>query len=800
MRISIDWLRDFLPLDDLAPQDLADRLTLIGLEVEELETYESVKGGLDGVVVGRVLDVQPHPDADRLRVTRVDVGQAEPLQIVCGASNVAAGQTVAVGLVGTTLYPSSGEPITLKKAKIRGVESFGMICAEDELGIGDSHEGILVLETDAPAGTPLAQTLPVYRDKVVGIGLTPNRTDAMSHYGVARDLAAALEKNAALVEVNAGNLGRFEQSIRVQVESQLRCPRYSALMVRGVKVGPSPFWLQQRLLAVGQRPINNIVDLTNYILFEVGQPLHAFDASKIGGQTIRVRTLEADTDFAALDERTYRVGADDLLICDESVPLCLAGVMGGTSSGVTEETTDLFIESAYFAPTGVRRTSRRLGIHSETAYRFARGTDPMMTVYALQRFADLVVQVAGGECSNITDVSFDEFMPYEIDFSYSYAQRMIGEALPIEEMNVILNRLSIVRQETADSDRVKLFVPRYRVDVRRPQDVVEEILRIYGYNRIDPAPRLNATPTATTDDGIYGLDERVADYLAANGMFEIRTNSLIARRHQTERAVGMLNPLSEENAVLRETMLLTGLDVMAHNLNRQQHDLRMFDMGKVYFKKGGKEAAEYGECQRLALYITGRRQPDWWGTKAEAVDYFDLKGAVMGVVRLFGLSIDESDRTGDEELAWGQTYRVGKREIGRGGLVHPRFLKEQGIKQEVYFAELDWEALREMAARVEVRFEELPRFPAVRRDVSMIVGGATTFDQLAEAIRACDRKLIRAVDLFDVYQPKGESRSSYALSIVLLDESQTLTDERINKTMEKVFAALRKNPDVELRV
>ncbi len=800
MRISIQWLRSLLPLDDLTDTDLADRLTLLGLEVEGIELYESVRGGLAGVVVGHVLEVQPHPDADRLRVTRVEVGGEAPLQIVCGAPNVAQGQRVPVGLVGTTLYPTTGEPLTLRKAKIRGVESFGMICAEDELGLGSNHGGILVLDTDAAPGTPLDQVLPVYRDTILTIGLTPNRTDAMSHFGVARDLAAALDRELNLPDTSTAPLGAFPADIRFRVEATDRCPRYAGLQVQGLRVGPSPFWLQQRLLAVGQRPINNIVDLTNYILFEIGQPLHAFDASKIDGKELIINTLTAETDFAALDERSYRVGPDDLLIGDRTAPLCLAGIMGGTSSGVSEATTEIFVESAYFAPAGIRRTARRLGIHSETAYRFSRGTDPQLVVYALQRFAQLVGEIAGGRCSEIVDQRFSDFAPFEVEFSFARAWRLIGQELPRTEVEAILDRLSIVRQPTDDPDCLRLFVPRYRADVQRFQDVVEEILRVYGYNRIDPSPRLNAVPQATTDDSCYVYDERVADYLAANGFFEIRTNSLIAARYRSDRSVNMLNPLSEEHAVLRETMLLTGLEVIAHNLNRQQPDLRLFDMGKIYFSFIKDGQTHYAETQRLALYLTGRRQPAWWGGAVEAVDFFDLKGAVMGVAQLLGLELGESERGDDSELAWGQTYRLNKREVGRAGLVAPRWLKEAGIKQEVYFAELDWEALRAAAQQQRIQFVELPRFPAVRRDISLLLGGGTTFAQLAEAIRTCSPKLIRAVDLFDVYQPKGESRTSYALSVVLQDSEQTLTDERIQQVMDKIFAALRQNPDVELRV
>jgi phenylalanyl-tRNA synthetase beta chain len=421
-------------------------------------------------------------------------------------------------------------------------------------------------------------------------------------------------------------------------------------------------------------------------------------------------------------------------------------------------------------------------------------------VYALQRFAQLVGEVAGGTCSEVVDHSFSDFAPFEVEFSFARAWRLIGQELPRDEVEAILDRLSIVRQATDDPDRLRLFVPRYRADVRRFEDVVEDILRVYGYNRIDPSPRLNAAPEATTDDSRYAYDERTADYLAANGFFEIRTNSLVAARYRSERSVNMLNPLSEENAVLRETMLLTGLEVIAHNLNRQQPDLRLFDMGKVYFSFQKEEQINYAETQRLAIYMTGRRQPDWWGGATEPVDFFDLKGAVKGVARLLGLEISESDRLDDPELAWGQTYRLAKREVGRAGLVAPRWLKEAGIKQDVYFAELDWEALRAAAQQRRIQFAELPRFPAVRRDVSLLVGGTTTFAQLAEAIHRCSPKLIRAVDLFDVYQPKGETRTSYALSIVLQDTEQTLTDERIQQVMDKVFAALRQNPDVELRV
>lgn len=797
MKISLNWLRDHLPLPE-SPQAIADRLTAVGLEVEDVSAYESVPGSLAGLVVGKVLSCVPHPGADRLKVCQVDVGGAEPSQIVCGAPNVAEGQLVPVATPGAKLYPTEGEPFEIKRSKIRGEVSLGMICAEDEIGLGKSHEGILVLETDAAPGAPLDEVMDVYTDTIFEIGLTPNRTDAMSHYGVARDLAAATARKVSLPALAEHAAAAAPCPVEISLEAPERCPRYSGMAIRGVKVGESPDWLKRRLLAVGQRPINNIVDATNYVMLEIGQPLHAFDLSTIGGGKIVVRESGKQQKFVTLDEQERQLEAEDLLICDAERPLVVAGVMGGLNSGVTDATTDIFLESAYFAPTGIRRTSSRLGLFSETAYRFSRGCDPNITVYALERAADLVTELAGGTRTEINDEAAERFPHFEVKFSYAKANELFGMTIPREEINEILERLDIVvLSKNPDADDVKLHVPRYRTDVRRMQDVAEEVLRIYGYDRVPAAPAFRFAPANENKDAAYEWQEEILNRLSAAGCREIRTNSLLASSYATETSVNMLNPLSEENAVLRETMLPSGLDVVAWNLNRQQENLKLYELGKVFRKT---EDGGYEERKKLAFYLTGAASAERWRDKSKPVDLFDLK-AILGRLQVWtGQTFAEGPLPEDEkELAYGETLSLGKKPLGKFGAVRPQTLKQFGIRQLVFYAELDWELLLAAQNFAPPKYAPLPRFPEVRRDLSMLIDASVSYREIEQIIRKSNPKLVKSVSLFDVYQPEGESRRSYALAVILQDEQKTLAEKPIAKAMDKIIAALEKDGRVEVR-
>lgn len=793
MNISLRWLRALADFSAVTDDQIIEQLTLLGLEVEAVEPYETVKGNLQGVVVGLVETVVQHPDADRLRVCSVRIAPDGDLQqIVCGAPNVAQGQKVPVATIGTTLYPAEGEPLVIKKSKIRGVESFGMICAEDELGIGKSHEGILVLPAESPIGAPMSEILKLYSDQIIVIGLTPNRTDAMSHYGVARDLAAYFGIPINFPDAKAEHA--FPCSISVEVKDTERCPRYSGMEIRGIKVGESPEWLKNQLLAIGQRPINNIVDVTNYVMFEIGQPLHAFDAKTIAQQKIIVQTVGVGTTFITLDEKKHSLQTHDLMICDAERPLCMAGVMGGLNSGVTDATTDIFLESAYFAPSAIRKTSTQKGIFSETAYRFARGTDPNITTYALLRAAQLIIEIAGGTCSQITDQAFADFSPVEIAFSFSKANQLMGTNLPQDQIISILNRLDI-SVKNLEGDTAVVAVPRYRTDVTRFQDVVEEVIRQYGLNNIVIPSQIKISPNFSDSDEAHRFQERVLNQLSASGFYEIRTNSLGPMSRQTDTAVVMLNPLSEETAVMRESMLPSGLEVITHNLNRQQSNIRLYELGKVYHKQGEK----FIEDIRLALYVSGKSHPDHWQTKINDTDYFDLKGKIENLFDRLGLAVSFQLLQEDEELSYGQELLLHKKNIGKIGKVKNSITKAFDVKAEVFYATIDWQAVYDQAKKQKITYAELSKFPSVRRDLSMLVSPGISYAEIEQAIREGGKNLIHSVDIFDVYQPKDSTEISYAVAITLSDPKQTLEEAVITKTMDKVMERLEKTGKISLR-
>jgi phenylalanyl-tRNA synthetase beta chain len=773
-------------------EQIAKDLTLLGLEVEGVETHETVKGNLQGVVVGHVLDVQPHPNADRLRVAQVNVGNEVPLGIVCGAPNVAVGQKVLVALSGTTIYPISGEPLTLKAAKIRGVESNGMICALDELGLGTDHSGIHVLPAETEVGTPAAAVMGLQTDYVIEIGLTPNRTDAMSHYGVARDLAALHQLPLALPTVQELPLAP-KPEVDVQVEAPDACPRYSGLVVRGVKVGESPDWLKQRLQAVGQRPINNVVDVTNYILHELGQPLHAFDLAQIR-KGIRVRKAQAqDGEFTTLDGQQRKLNPQDLLIADAERGLCLAGVMGGLNSGVTDQTTDIFLESAYFSPATIRQTSRRLELHTDTAYRFARGTDPNITLYALKRAAQLLAEVAGGTPGALQDQSHATFAPRAVPFKPERIGLLCGHPFQPAEIIELLGRLEINVTETAGS--YTAHVPLYRADVTREQDLAEEVLRIYGFNNVQNPANIPLPLTVYADATGFRLRTFIAERLAGLGYREILNNSLTAKAYTSEEAIQLLNPLSEALDTLRTSLVPGALEVIAHNRNRQMPDGRIFEFGRTYRMVEGKPA----EREQLLVALTGRAEPEGWGVPETEAGYFHLKRDVESLLAALGLGGEWHSLPAEHShLGWGQQVLLGKQILLEIGMVKPEWLNRFDQKTPVWVALWNMDLLKEVAGKRDLNFRELPRFPAVRRDLSLLLEPGASFGELSTVIRQQNPKLIRSVQLFDVYEPK-EGPSSYALSITLLDERQTLTDETVDKLMDRVIRAVEQTGKARIR-
>lgn len=828
MNISYKWLKRYIDFD-LSPKDLAAVLTSVGLECDTVEEVESIRGGLRGVVIGKVLTCEPHPDSDHLHVTTVDLGGDKPEQIVCGAPNVAAGQTVVVATVGTILYDGDKE-IKIKKSKIRGVESMGMICAEDELGLGASHEGIIVIPEEVRPGTPAAEYFNVESDWCLEVELTPNRVDAASHYGVARDLKAKQWCDIALgddrrelpeittPDVSAFAPDRTDGAATITVDDRQGCPRYSGVTIRGVKVAESPEWLKALLVSAGQRPINNIVDITNFVLLGIGQPLHCFDLDKVKGEHIIVRTCPEGTAFTTLDGVERKLSEADLMICDAEKPMCIAGVFGGLDSGVTEETSSVFIESAYFNPTRVRRTARRHGLSTDASFRYERGTDPNITVYAARLAALLIRELAGGEiCGDVADIYPEPVAPAEFDFSLDYCSRLIGKALPRELVVCILRALEIGVEETADPDKLHLRVPTYRVDVYRPCDVVEEILRIYGYNNVEIYTEAHINLSQRGDaDFSYDLQQLVSEQLTGCGFNEILNNSLSSQSYYSEsellplaNCVTLMNPLSGDLSVLRQTLLYGGLESVAHNVNRKAVDLKFYEFGNVYSRDPQKEPtaekplASYSERAALGIWMTGDKTPASWNTKAAEATVYDLKAAVENIFRRLGVNAAElQSRQGNDEIFSAKLdidSRSGKH-IATLGLVRRALLKKFDIAQDVAYAEIDWNALYKLTARRRVTFTEIPRTQPVERDLALLVDNSVRFADIEAAIRGTEKRLLRDVRLFDVYEGKNlpEGKKSYAVSMTLQDNEKTLNDKQIEAVMAKIIKAVR-NLGAELR-
>ncbi|MGR7813868.1 phenylalanine--tRNA ligase subunit beta [Lacinutrix undariae] len=808
MKISYNWLKQFIKTDWSA-EDTGDLLTDLGLEIEGIDTYQSVKGGLQGIVVGEVLTCEQHSNADKLKVTTVNIGTDEPLQIVCGAPNVAAGQKVPVATIGTTLYTEEGEAWTIKKGKIRGEASHGMICAEDELGLGKSHDGIMVLDADLIPGTLVAEIFEIENDEVFEIGLTPNRADAMSHYGTARDLKAGLQQkdiNSELItpSVSSFHVDNRTLKIDIDVENYDLAPRYCGLTISGIKVSESPKWLQNRLKAIGLTPKNNIVDATNYVLHELGQPLHAFDTNKIAGHKVIVKTLPKGTKFTTLDDVERELHEDDLMICDAEKPMCIAGVFGGAHSGVSEHTTSIFLESAYFNPVSVRKTAKRHALNTDASFRFERGIDPNITGYALKRAALLIQEIAGGEItSDLLDFYPKKIEDFQVRLSFDNAKKLIGEEISKETIKSILTSLDIKVNNVTETG-LGLTVPAFRNDVQREADIIEEILRVYGYNNIKTNEKLNASISNSSKFEDYKLQNIVGNQLAAQGFFEILSNSLTTPNYITlsdqlkaEHNIEMLNPLSNDLCVMRQSMLFSGLEAVSHNINRKRSDLKLFEFGKTYHNYS--EARE--EHKHLGLFVTGNKSSERWNTAVQKSDFFYLKGTITTILERLGITRFKSSPIKNDLFSEGLVLALGKTKLVEFGIVKKSILKHFGISQDVLFADFNWDNVIEMAKHNTIKFKAIAKYPEVRRDFALLLDHTVTFEQIDTIAKQTEKQLLKAVDLFDVYEGKNlpEGKKSYAVSFMIQDEHKTLTDKQVDKIMKKLQFNFEKQLGAELR-
>lgn len=804
MKISYNWLKEYIKTDKSA-EEIAALLTQSGLEVEGVSKYEEVKDSLNGLVIGEVKTCIQHPNADRLRVTTVDVGKGTILPIVCGAPNVESGQKVVVAVPGATLYPLKGDSFKIQKTKIRGEVSEGMICAEDEIGIGSSHDGIMILKTDLPNGTPANDFFRLSSDDILEIGLTPNRADAASHLGVARDLKAVLRTDLQLKTTDKFQLGEKQSPIKIVVENTEACPRYSGLYFSNVTVKPSPDWLKQRLKSIGLTPINNIVDITNYILHDIGQPMHAFDADKIQGNTVKVKTLPEGTGFTTLDNVNRKLKSQDLMICDgENSPMCIGGVFGGINSGVTEQTKNVFLESAYFSSEYIRRSSLVHGLKTDASFRYERGTDPNITVYALKRAALLIQEIAGGEVSaDLIDIYPKPVDNFEFQVLYKNIDRLIGKKLERNIIHQILENLEIEATSLVE-ESMKVSVPPYRVDVKGEADITEEILRIYGFNNIElgdslGAPYLAEFPSKDPNK----LQYKASQVLAALGFQEIITNSLTKPVYSSalieankSKEVEILNKLSEDLGVMRQTLLFTSMEVAAHNINRRQRNLKLFEFGKTYFK----ENPGYSEVNKLGLLITGSEQDESWLEKTKPVNFYTLKKYTETILEKFGFKNLSFDDTNDESFAFGLEGKSGNLPIVNFGLVKKELLKLTDIKQEVYFADFNWDNVIKNYSSAVV-FQEIPKYPEVRRDLSLVLDKNVKFKDILKVTNKFEKHLVKEIGVFDVYEGEnlGQGKKSYSVTFILQDPEQTLTDKVIDKTMDKLIRAFETELNAVIR-
>ena len=808
MKISYNWLKQYVNTN-WDSEKTSELLTDLGLEVEGTEVFQSVKGGLEGIVVGHVLECTQHPNADRLKLTKVDIGSGEPLKIVCGAPNVEKNQKVAVATIGTTLYTNEGEASKIKKGKIRGEESHGMLCAEDELGLGDSHDGILVLDDNAEIGTPLANYYEVENDIIFEIGLTPNRADAMSHFGTARDLRAGLIQNGINSELMSPSVSGFHVNSRtlkidIEVKDKLKAPRYCGVTISGVKVQDSPTWLQNKLKAIGLTPINNIVDITNFVLHGLGQPLHAFDADKITGKKLIVRTAQKNEKFITLDGVERTLNEEDLMICDAKKPMCIAGVFGGLDSGISEQTTNIFLESAYFDPISIRKTAKRHGLSTDASFRFERGVDPNITEYALKHAAILITEIAGGEISSdVWDEYTKKTEDVQILLNFENIKSIIGQEIPRETIKQILTSLEIKVNSVTETG-LGLTIPAYRNDVQREIDVIEEILRVYGYNNVHITNKLNASVSTTSKKEQHKIENHIANHLVSLGFYEIMTNSLTSEKyislsHQLNENeyVKILNPLSSDLSSMRRTMLFSGLDALAFNLNRQQTQLKLFEFGKTYHQFGEQRE----EFKHLELFLTGPKTSESWNTSSSNVDFFYLKGIVSSLFEKIGINNLKTKPIKSDVFDEGLALAIGKTNAVEFGIVNKKICKNFSIDQEVYYADFNWDLIFDCIKTTKVKFKPISKFPEVRRDFALLLDEDVKFEAIYELAKQTDSKVLTEINLFDVYKGENlpEGKKSYAVSFTLKDDTKTLTDKQIDKIMSKLQQKFENEIGAELR-
>ncbi|MDX1760973.1 MAG: phenylalanine--tRNA ligase subunit beta [Christiangramia sp.] len=808
MKISYNWLKQFIKLPENA-EKTGELLTDLGLEVEGISSFQSIKGGLDGIVVGHVLSCEAHPNADRLQLTKVNIGNGEEVQIVCGAPNIGAGQKVPVATIGTVLYDEKGEEWEIKKGKIRGEVSFGMICSEKELGLGQSHEGIMVMDNELVPGTPVAEIFEVENDEVFEIGLTPNRADAMSHWGVARDLKAGYQQTGQHMELITPSVSSFHvdnRSLRIQikVDDSNLAPRYCGVTLSEVKVKESPKWLQNRLKAIGITPKNNVVDATNYVMHELGQPLHAFDAGKIAGNEINVKTLESGTKFTTLDEVERELHEEDLMICDAEKPLCIAGVFGGIGSGVTENTTQVFLESAYFNPVSVRKTAKRHAINTDASFRFERGIDINSVEYALKRAALLIKEIAEAEItSDIDDLYFKKIEDFQVFLTFEKVNKLIGENLEQETIKSILASLEI-RVNNVTETGMGLTIPSYRVDVQRESDVIEEILRVYGYNNIKFGDKLSLSVANSSKFEDYKIQNLIAGQLIGQGFYETMANSLttasynkLSEELKDDYQVEMLNPLSQDLSVLRQTMLFSGLEAISYNINRKRNNIRIFEFGKTYHSfVSGRE-----ERKHLSLFISGERTSESWNNTPGTGNFFYLKGVINSIFEKLGVKNLKLKAAKSDIFSEGLQLSSKKSKLVEFGVVKKSILKKFDIDQEVIFADFNWDEVIEITKQQKTSYAPIPKYPSVRRDFALLLDQSVSYDEIEQIARQTEKKMLTDVNLFDVYEGKNlpEGKKSYAVSFIFQDENKTLTDKQVDKMMKKLQHRFEKELKAELR-
>ena len=815
MKISYNWLKDYINTD-LSVEEISTILTNTGLEVEGIEEFETVKGGLEGLVIGHVTSCKKHPNADKLSVTTVDVGTGEDLAIVCGAPNVAEGQKVVVATVGATLY-SGDEEFKIKKAKMRGEPSEGMICAEDEIGLGTSHDGIMVLDDAAKIGMPAKEYFKIETDTVFEIGLTPNRIDGASHIGTARDLAAFLSqtKEITLTKPSVDNFKVDNRNLPIDiiVEDKVACPRYTGVTVTNVNVGPSPEWLQNRLKAIGLNPINNLVDISNYVLHETGQPLHFFDADQIDGNKVIIKTLPEGTSFITLDEVDRKLSSEDLMICNEKNGMCIAGVFGGIKSGVTENTKNVFIESAHFNSVYIRKNDKRYDLYTDASFRFERGSDPNVTEYALKRAALLIKEITGGEISSeIVDVYPEAVQDYNVDLTFKNLKRLIGKEIEKEKVKSILKSLDI---KIVDEDEVKLSlkIPTYRVDVQREADVIEEVLRIYGYNNVEISEHVNSSLSYSQKPDKEVIQNTISDILTANGFNEIMCNSLTKEdyynnleSYKPENLVKIFNPLSNDLNAMRQTLLFGGLESISYNRNRRNPDLKLYEFGNCYFLNKSENEnllKKYNEEKHLALFVTGNKTEENWIVNAEPTSFFLLKSFIENILLRLGFDLNQisADDISSDILTEGLSYHYNQNKIAEFGMVSKKILRSFDIDTNVYFAEFAWNQVIKRSAKNNIRYTEIPKYPEVRRDLALLIDKSVKFSEIKDLANKTEKKLLRKVSLFDVFEGEklGANKKSYAVSFILQDENKTLTDKQIDKIMNNFIRVFEKELNAQIR-